>query len=120
MNHHLRVRQGKPFALRAACQKERAHAGSHADTDGGNIRLDILHGIINRKTCGYNAAGAVDIQVDIFLRVLRRKEQQLRHNKACRCIVDLLAKENNPVFQQAGINIIAALSPAGLFHDIRY
>ena len=49
MDHDLRIGQGDPLAFGAGGQEEGAHGGRHTDADGGHIRLDILHRVIDRK-----------------------------------------------------------------------
>ena len=78
MDHDLRVRQGEALALRAGRQQERAHGRGHADADRGNIALDILHGVINRKSGRYHAARAVDVKRNILVRIFAFKKEQLR------------------------------------------
>ena len=120
MDHDLCIGQSISLALCAACQKKCAHACRHADTDGGYIRLDILHGIINCHACRYRTAGAVDVEVDVLIGILRRQKQQLCHNQTCGYIVDLFPQKNDSVLQQSGINIIRTFATVGLFYDHRY
>ena len=75
MNHDLGVRQRNALALGAGGQQKRAHGRGHAYADGGHITLDILHGIVNRHAIRNGAAGAVDIKLDILIRVLRLQIQ---------------------------------------------
>ena len=65
------------------------------------------------------AAGAVDIQADILVRVLPFQVQQLRHHKACRGVVDLLAQNDDAVIQQTGEDIIGTLTMCRLFDNVR-
>ena len=46
------------------------HAGRHTDAYRGHVAFDIAHGIIDRHTGRHTAPGAVDIQMDVFFRVL--------------------------------------------------
>ena len=66
------------------------------------------------------AAGAVDIEVDVLLRVLALEVQQLCHDDAGRGGVDVLAQHNDAVIEQAGEDVIAALTARSLFDNIRY
>ena len=61
VDHDLGVRQGKAFALGTGCQEYRRHAGSGADTNRRDVRLDVLHGIVNGHACRDDAARAVDV-----------------------------------------------------------
>ena len=119
MDHDLSVGQRKTLALGAAGQQERAHGGCHAHADGGDIALDIPHGIVDGHARTDGAAGAVDIQADILIRVLPFQIQQLCHNKAGRGIVDILAQHDDAVIQQTGEDIVGTLAVCRLFHNIR-
>lgn len=120
VDHHIRMREGIAFALRTGSQKDSRHAGTGSDTDGGNIRMDILHRIIDRKAGGHDAAGAVDVKMDIFRRVFGFQKEKLRNDDIGHMVFNLAVKEYDAVLQKAGINIIGALSASGLFDNNRY
>ena len=120
MDHDFRIREGHSLAFRAACQQKGSHACRHTDTDRRDIAFDKFHRIINCHTGRNRAAGAVDIQMDILVRVFRFQEKKLSHNEARRYIVYFLTQENNSFFEQSGINVIGTFSAACLFDYIRY
>jgi hypothetical protein len=70
VDHDLGIGKGNALALGAGGQKEGTNRGSHTDADGGDITLDVFHGVINRHTCSYRATGAVDVELDVLVRVL--------------------------------------------------
>ena len=80
--------------------------------------LDVLHGVVNRHTVGDGAAGAVDIQLNLLVRVLRLQIQKLGHYQAGRCGVHFFTQEDDAVVEQAGKNIVGPLSPIGLLNYI--
>ncbi len=88
MDHHFAVRQSETLAFGSGCQQERAHRCSHADANGRDVRLDILHRIVDRHPCGNRTARTVDVQVDVLLRIFSSQEQQLRDNRIGYGIVD--------------------------------
>ena len=118
MNHDLGIGQCHTLALSTRAEQERSHACCHAHTDCGHITLDVLHGIIDRHARGDAAAGAVDIKLNILVRILGLQVQKLRHHQAGSGIIDFFRQENNAVIQQARKNIIAAFSPTGLLNNI--
>ena len=120
VDHDIRMREGIAFALRTSGQKDSRHAGTGSDTDGGDVRTDILHRIIDRKAGGHDAAGAVDVKVDIFGRVFGFQEEKLCNDDIGHMVFNLAVKEYNAVLQKSGINIIGALSASGLFDNNRY
>ena len=103
-----------------AVEQERAHGGRHADADGRHIAFDVLHGVIDGHSGGDAAARAVDIELDVLVRILGFQIQKLCHNETCRRIVDFFGQEHNTVVQQTGKNVVAALTAAGLLHNIGY
>ena len=118
MNHDLGIGQRHTLALGARAQQEGTHGGRHADADGRYITLDVLHGVVNRHTGCDAAAGAVDIELDVLVRVLSLQIQQLGHHQRGGGVVDLLGQEDDAVIQQTGKNIVAALAAAGLLNNI--
>ena len=120
MDHDLRIRQGQTLALGAGREQERPHRCSQADANGGNIRLNVLHGIIDGETCGHAAAGAVDIKLNVLIGILCFEIQQLRHNQAGCRIIDLLGQHDDAVIEQAGKNVVRALPAGGLLDNVRY
>ena len=119
MDHDLGIRQRVALALGARGQQERAHRSRHADANGRNIALDIVHGVVNRHACGYGAAGAVDIQRNILIRVLCFQIKQLSHDQRSGRVVYFIAQHDNAVIQQTGVNIKRTLAAAGLLYDHR-
>ena len=107
------------FPLRPARQQHRAHAGRQADADGRDIRTDVLHRVVDRQAGGDAAAGAVDVHVDVLVRVFRFQEQQLCDHQARDRVVDRRADEDDALLQQAGEDVIGAFAPAGLFDHHR-
>ena len=120
VDHDLRVRKRVALTLRTARQKEGSHAGCHADAGRGNVTLDVLHGIVDRHTCGNTAARAVDIKVDVLIRVFRLQEQKLRYYQAGGNFIYLLTQEDDALLQKSRIYVVGSLTTICLFNDIRY
>ena len=74
---------------------------------------------MDRHTGRDAAAGAVDIQADILIRVLPFQIQQLCHHKACGGIVDILAQHDDAIVQQTGENIVGTLPVRRLLDNVR-
>ena len=119
MNHDLSIGQCNTFSFRTGGKEKRSHGGRHSNTDGGHIGLDILHGVVNRKTGRHTAAGAVDIELNVLIRIFRFQIEQLCHNQAGRNVIHLFGEDNDAVIEEAGENVIGTLSPAGLLNYIR-
>ena len=119
VDHDIRVGQGVALALGAAAQQHRAHAGGLADAVGVHVAGEKLHGVINRQPGGDAAARRVDVEVDVLLRIGHLEEQQLGDDEVGHHVVHGRAQEHDAVHQQAGIDVVAALTPAGLLDHHR-
>ena len=117
MDHDLAVGQSKALALCAAGQEEGAHACRHADADGGDVAMDVLHGVVDRHARRHAAAGAVDVQADVLVHVLGFEVDELGNDGVCHAVADLTRKEDDPVLEQSRIDVIRAFPAAGLLHD---
>ena len=119
MDHNFGVGQRDPLTLGAGGQQESSHGRSHAHADGRHVALDVLHGIVDGHAVRHGAAGAVDIKLNILIRILGLQIQHLGHYQAGGGGVDLLAQENDPVIQQTGENVVGPLAAVGLLYNIR-
>ena len=88
MDHHSGIRQAEPFPLLAAGQQQSAHAGCLTYAHGAHVGAHELHGVVNGKTRTDRAAGGVDVNVDILVRIFRLQEKQLCLNNVGNSIVD--------------------------------
>ena len=118
MDHDLGIGQRHTLALGAGAQQERAHRSRQTDADGRDIALNVLHGVVDGHTCGDAAAGAVDIELNVLIRILGFQVQQLGNHQTCGGVVDFFGQEHDAVVQQTGENVIAALAAAGLLNNI--
>ena len=119
MDHDIRIWQRKAFAFRTRAQQDRAHARRHAETVRCHIAREELHRVVNGQPGCHDAAGTIDVNVDVFLGILHLQKQQLCNNQICDVIVDRRPDKNDPILEQPRINIVTAFAPAGLFHDHR-
>src|SRR3989304_4951696 len=65
------------------------------------------------------AAGRVDVQADVLLRVLGLQEQELGDDQVREVVLDLVADEDDPFLQQPRVDVVGALSAAGGLDDHR-
>ena len=98
MDHYSAVRQRVSFAFCAGAEQKRAHARRHTDADSADVALDIIHRVVYRKTVADGAAGGIDIEIYILIRILRLKKQQLRYDDGRGGVVYLLAEIYDPVY----------------------
>src|SRR5690606_5446692 len=64
-------------------------------------------------------AGAVDVEVDVLLRIVGRQEQELGDDGIGHLVGDGRSQENDAVEQQAGVDVVRALPAVRLFDDHR-
>ena len=51
VDHDSGVRQAVAVVLGASSQQEGSHAAGLPHTPGGHWRVDVLHGVVDTKTC---------------------------------------------------------------------
>src|SRR5690606_31954765 len=85
---------------------------------GGHVVADPLHGVEDRHAGVDGAAGRVDVEVDVLVRVLRVQQQHLRADRVGVLVTYLGAEEDDPVRQQGGVDIVvkAEGGPGGASH----
>ena len=76
-----------------------------------------MHRVVDAQTGRDAATRRIDIQINVFFRILRFKEQQLRDDEVGEDIVDRSAQKNDAVFQEPRIDIVGPFSPIGLLND---
>ena len=118
VDHHVGVREGEAFAGGAATEQHGAHAGGLTNAVGVHVAREELHGVIDRQPGGYVAAGGVDVNVDVLLRVAHLQKQHLCDHGVGHRIIDGGAEENDAIHEQTRINIVSAFAATGLFHHM--
>ena len=120
MHHDLGVGQREALAGGPSHQQQRSSGSGLPDADGRNVRPDVLHGVVHRQAGADMPAGRVDVEGDILLGILGLQEQQLRTDQAGDHVVDRAGQENDPLLQQARVDIVGALAPVGLLDHHRH
>ena len=75
--------------------------------------------IIPSASQAAEAARRVDVQADVALRVFSLEEQQLGDDQVGHVIFDLVAQEDDPVLEQAAVDVVGPLAAARAFDDHR-
>jgi hypothetical protein len=120
MDQDLRVGQRHPLAGGAAREQQRAHRHRDADADRLHVGLDELHRVVDRQPGVHRAAGRVDVERDVLVGILGLQVQQLRDDQVRDLIVDGRAEEDDPLVEQAAVDVERALPAGGLLDDHRY
>src|SRR5882757_5780066 len=100
------VRQREPLAGGTGGQQELAHRGGHAHGDRDDVVLDELHRVVDGHAGGHGAAGAVDVEEDVLVR-LSGQQEQLRGDLVGDVVVDRLAEEDDSLAEQSVVDLVA-------------
>jgi hypothetical protein len=120
VDQDARIGQCRPFALGTTRQQHRPHAGCHADARCGDQWLDKLHGVVDGETCVDLAARAVDVHLDLAVRIVLSNIQELGNDEVGDHVVDVRAQEHDAVLQEQREDVVAALTSAGLLDHHRH
>ena len=71
------MRQTESLSVAPATQQQAAHGSGLAEADGRDGGSDVLHGVVDGEAGGDAAAGAVDVEVDVLVRVFGFEEEEL-------------------------------------------
>ncbi len=96
------------------------HGGGRArlpDADRRHVGLDVLHRVVDREQAGHVAAGAVDVQRDVRVRVLRLEVDQLGDDEVGDVVVDRRAEEHDAVGEQPRVDVVGPLAAGALLDD---
>ena len=117
VNHDPGIRQGESLAFGASGEQEGTHAGGEAVADGHHVRGDLLHRVVDRQPSGDRPSRGVDVDLDVLFGILGFEEQHLRHQGIGDGVIHAGAEEDDPLPQQAGIDVEGAVAATGLFHN---
>ncbi len=119
VDHDARIGQREALVLVARRQQQRAHARGLPDAQRADVGLDELHGVVDGEARGHRAAGRVDVEEDVLVRVLGLEEQQLRDDQVGGDFGHRADQEHHPLLQQARVDVVGALAPPGLLDHHR-
>ncbi len=117
VNHDPRIRQGEALALGSGGEQEGSHTGGLAQADSVDRGLYILHGVVNAQSCRDASPGGVDVEIDVFFRILRFQEQELGNDQVGKNVVNRRTQEDDPVFQEPRINVVGAFASVCCLND---
>ena len=113
------VGERRALALGAAGQQQRAHRHRDADAHRRDVGLDEVHRVEDRKARVDRAAGRVDVDRDVLVRIHRLQVQQLRDDDVGDLIVDRGAQEDDALVEQARVDVVLALAASAALDDCR-
>ena len=74
----------------------------------------LVDGVVDGHSCGYGAAGGVDVELHVLFGVFGFQVEKLPHDGIGHGIVNGGTEENDPLPQQAGVDVEGALTATGL------
>ena len=119
VNHDPGVGQAVAFSFCSGSEQDSSHAGGLSDAVGVHLTADVLHRVVNGQACGDVTAWGVNIDADVFFGVLHLQEEELGDDRVSHAVINRRADEYNPIFEEAGVDIVGALSTPRLFNDAR-
>ena len=72
--------------------------GDMTDADGRHLTTHVLHGVVDGQTSRHGASRGIQIQHDLFFRVLRFEKQQLGDDSISNLVIDGPTEEYDTIF----------------------
>ena len=107
------VRQREALALGPGRQQHRGGRGGLAEAEGGDVGLDELERVVDGEQRRDLAAGRVDVEVDVLVRLLGLEEEHLGADQVGHGVVDRRAEEDDALTQQPRVEVVGALAAVG-------
>jgi hypothetical protein len=95
VNQDTRVRQRETLFGSTSGKKDSRNGCRLANAGRDHIRLDELHGVVDRKAGRDRAARRIYVQLNVFLRVLSLEEEHLRGGQVGDMVVNRRADEDD-------------------------
>ena len=106
------------FPAAPAVKQDGAHGRGLADAVGGDITGDELHRVVDGQSGTDTAAGRIDVEVDVRLRVFRLQEEHLGHDRVGHFIVDPGAQKDDAILQQTAVDVVDAFFATAFFNNV--
>ena len=100
MQQHPAIGQHVTLTSRPGHQQQRPHRGRDTDAVGCHVCADELHRVVNGQPRADGTARRIDIEMDIGLRILVRKEEELGNHHIGRLISHGPPHKNDAIFQE--------------------
>jgi hypothetical protein len=120
VNHDLGMREREALALGATHENHGTAGSRHTKTHCGDIGLHVLHRVVHGERGRHLTAGGIDVEDHIFLGILLFKEEELSDDGIGDIVIDRRTKEDDALFEQAGIYVVHALTKLRLFDNRRH
>ncbi len=118
VNHHAAVGKGGAHTFLAGTEQHAGHRGGKAGADGGNLGLDVLHGVVDTEAGIDGASGGVEVDLDIASAVDALEEEQLCLNDVGGVVVDGGAEEDDAIHHQAAEDVHLGDIQLALLDDV--
>ena len=105
VDQNARLRQGVALALGARAEQHRRRRRGLAHAVGLDVGPDVLHRVVDRRQRRERAAGRVDVDLDVSVRVRGLQHDQLRHHVVGDDVVDRGAEEDDALLEQLVVRV---------------
>src|SRR5215218_4891516 len=119
MQDDPRMRQYGATPGRTGGEQDRAGSDRLADAGGRDRRPDELHGVVDREHGGHVTALAVDVEVDLLIRLVRLEVEKLRDQRVRDTRVDRRTEVDDALAEQVRVDVHDAFAARMLSDDIR-
>ena len=119
MDQDLGIRDRHPLPRRAPGKEQRSHRHRNPHGDRRNRGFDELHRILDGQCVVDGAAGAVDVEGDVLVRVLGLEMQQLGDCQVRKLIIDRAAEEDDPLVEKTLVDVKRTLAIRSLLDHHR-
>ena len=120
VQQHAGVGQRQALALRAGREQDGRRRSGLPEADGADVGLDVLHRVVDREQRGDVATGAVDVDVDVAVGVVRLEVDHLRARQVGDRVVDRRADEDDVLLEEPGVQVVRPLAAVRLLDDRRH
>src|SRR5713226_4908309 len=120
MDEDSRVGKSEALFGCAAGEEQRGDGGRLANAGGDDVGLDELHGVVNGEARRDGATRRIDVELNVLFRIFSLKKQHLRGGQIGNVVINRRANKNDVFLEEPGVNVVGALTAAGLFDHHGY
>jgi hypothetical protein len=112
------TREGEAFPFLSGHEEHGCHGGCHAGADGGDVAVDVLHGVVDAEAVIDAAAGGVDVDADVLLGVHGVEVEELCLDDVGALARYLRSEEDDTVHHEAREHVHLGDVELALFEDV--
>ena len=105
MDHDTRVGKSQTLTTRSSRQNKGGHTSGQTEVDGDDLRLDVLHGIVDGESGNDTSSRTVDVQVDGLGAILTVQIQHHSDDLVGEFVIDLGPQKDDTLPVEAVVNV---------------